>query len=215
MKHEIQSLNTKKALVSALRESMKHKPLSKVTVSEIIAACNVNRKTFYYHFKDIYDLFQWMLEDEAVEVVKQFDIMTDYEEALQFTLHYVENNAHILRCAYDSLGRDGLKQFFYSDFSGIIRTIVCGVEKETDCILDDGFRDFICKFYTEAIAGMLCDLIRDESEGAKDNIIEYLTFLFRETLPDMIKKRGAFSNDGIDKGALRPEGDDRAGQARS
>lgn len=190
MKHEIKSLNTKKALVSALKESMKHKPLSKVTVSEIITACGVNRKTFYYHFKDIYDLFQWMLEDEAVEVVKQFDLMTDYEEALQFTLQYVEKNAHILRGAYDSLGRDGLKQFFYSDFTGIIHTIVCGVEKETGCILDDGFRDFICKFYTEATAGMLCDLIKDESDEAKDNIIEYLTFLFRETLPDMIKKRG-------------------------
>lgn len=99
MKHEIKSLNTKKALVSALKESMKHKPLSKVTVSEIITACGVNRKTFYYHFKDIYDLFQWMLEDEAVEVVKQFDLMTDYEEALQFTLQYVEKNAHILRGA--------------------------------------------------------------------------------------------------------------------
>lgn len=193
MKHEIRSLNTKKALVSALKDSMKSKPLSRVTVSELTTACNVNRKTFYYHFKDIYDLFQWMLEDEAVEVLKQFDLMTDYEEALQFTMQYVEKNAHILRAAYDSLGRDGLKRFFYTDFTGIIRTIVCGVEKETDCTLDDGFRDFVCRFYTEATAGILCDLINNEAAEEKDKVIGYLTFLFRESLPDMIKKRGVNS----------------------
>ena len=33
---------------------MEKKPLSKITVSEIIADCGVNRKTFYYHFEDIY-----------------------------------------------------------------------------------------------------------------------------------------------------------------
>lgn len=30
---------------------MEKKPLSKITVSEIIADCGVNRKTFYYHLR--------------------------------------------------------------------------------------------------------------------------------------------------------------------
>ena len=34
---------------------MKQKPFSKITVSELIRECNVNRKTLYYHFEDIYD----------------------------------------------------------------------------------------------------------------------------------------------------------------
>lgn len=90
---------------------MKKKPLGKITVSEIITDCNVNRKTFYYHFEDIYDLLKWMLEQEAIEVVKNFDFLIDYEDAIKFVIKYVKENSHILNCAYDSMGRDELKRF--------------------------------------------------------------------------------------------------------
>lgn len=53
MKHEITSLNTKRTLAESLKKLMKTKSFSKITVSEIIADCGLNRKTFYYHFEDI------------------------------------------------------------------------------------------------------------------------------------------------------------------
>ena len=89
MKHEEITMQTKKEFAASLKKLMEKKPLSKITVSEIAQDCDVNRKTFYYHFEDIYDLLQWMLEQEAVEVVKQFDLMVDYEEAITFVLDYV------------------------------------------------------------------------------------------------------------------------------
>ena len=61
MKHEESTLLTKKALAASLKKSMEKKPLKKITVSGIITDCNVNRKTFYYHFEDIYALLKWML----------------------------------------------------------------------------------------------------------------------------------------------------------
>ena len=49
MKHEFTSMQTKRALAASLRNIMTHKSFSKITVSEIILDCGVNRKTFYYH----------------------------------------------------------------------------------------------------------------------------------------------------------------------
>lgn len=48
MRHEVTTLNTKKELAASLKRFMEKKPLSKITVSGIIADCGVNRKTFYY-----------------------------------------------------------------------------------------------------------------------------------------------------------------------
>lgn len=112
MKHEVTSLNTKKTLAESLKKAMRTKPLSKITVSEIIKDCGVNRKTFYYHFEDIYALLKWMLEQEAIEVVKNFDLLVNPEEALAFVIDYVDANKHIINCAYDSMGRDEMKRFF-------------------------------------------------------------------------------------------------------
>ena len=116
MKHEITSMGTKKALAKSLKESMKTKPFSKISVSEIVSRCGLNRKTFYYHFEDIYSLLKWMLEEEAIEVVKHFDLLVDYEEAIYFVVEYIEKNDYILNCAYDSIGRDEMKRFFAHDF---------------------------------------------------------------------------------------------------
>ena len=54
MKHNEQSQQTKQALSEALKAMMKKKPLNKITVRELVEDCGVNRKTFYYHFEDIY-----------------------------------------------------------------------------------------------------------------------------------------------------------------
>ena len=124
MKYEIVSLNTKKMLSNALKDAMKSKPLSKITVSEIVGACGVNRKTFYYHFQDIYDLPKWTLEQEAIEVVRSFDLLVDAEDAISFVIDYVEANQHILNCAYDSMGRDEMRRFFYADCIEIISGVI-------------------------------------------------------------------------------------------
>ena len=51
----------------------------------------MNRKTFYYHFEDIYALLHWMLQEEAIEVVRNFDLLVDYEDAIIFVVDYIEN----------------------------------------------------------------------------------------------------------------------------
>ena len=65
--HTVSSLRTKELLASALRRQMEKKPLSRITVSDIMAETGLNRKTFYYHFKDIYDLADGTLQ-EALHV---------------------------------------------------------------------------------------------------------------------------------------------------
>ncbi|WP_295208126.1 TetR-like C-terminal domain-containing protein [Ruminococcus sp.] len=64
-----------------------------------------------------------------MEVFKSFDLLLDYDEAVNFVIDYVEENKHILNCAYDSMGRDELRRFFYNDFSGIVMNIVNKVEE--------------------------------------------------------------------------------------
>lgn len=58
MTNEEVFFQTKKALSDALKKLMSQKAFSKITVSEIIRMCNVNRKTFYYHFEDIQALLK-------------------------------------------------------------------------------------------------------------------------------------------------------------
>ena len=51
-----ESKSTKKAFSRALKELMAEASFSKISVADICRKCNKNRKSFYYHFKDKYDL---------------------------------------------------------------------------------------------------------------------------------------------------------------
>ena len=187
MKHETTSLNTKKTLSASLKKFMEHKKLSKISVSEIVADCGVNRKTFYYHFENIYALLKWTLEQEAVEVLRNFDLLSNPEEAILFVTDYVDNNSHILNCAYDSMGRDEMKRFFFSDFCDVILCIIERLEDEKKIQISESFRKYLVNFYSEALACILINYFQnDKDEHYRDELIKYTTFVLKKTIPHII-----------------------------
>lgn len=187
MKHEITSMNTKKKLSESLKRFMEHKKLSKISVSEIVADCGVNRKTFYYHFEDIYALLKWTFEQETIEVLKNFDLLSNPKEAITFVADYVDKNNHILNCAYDSIGREEMKRFFRLDFYNVILSIVEGVEKEYENNLPEDFKKYLTNFYTEALSGVLIDYFQNKKDKqSRDEMIEYTLFVLKKSIPNII-----------------------------
>ena len=186
MKHEITSLNTKKSLAGALKRAVLKKPFSKITVCEIINDCGVNRKTFYYHFEDIYALLKWTLEQEAIEVVKQFDLMVEYEEAFMFVMDYIEKNEAFLKNICCSVGRDELNRFFGNDFIEIMRSIIISTEKAENLSVSDDFKAFLSQFYTEAIAGMLTNWILYPASRDKEKTMQYIFIIIHSAIPNAL-----------------------------
>lgn len=188
MKHEVTSMYTKKALSESLKRFMKTKPFSKITVSEIIEDCGLNRKTFYYHFADTRDLLKWTFEQEAIEVLKGFDLLIDYEDAILFVMDYLEKNQHILNCVYDSVGRDELKIFLHKDFYEIGEMIVSSAEKAVGKNLPEGYKKLVVMFYTEGIVGIIIEWLRGEIKFDKATTVKYISSLFKVGLPAIIEK---------------------------
>ena len=177
---------TKKALVTSLKKLMEKRPLSKISIREIIEDCGVNRKTFYYHFQDIHDLIRWMFEEEAIEVVKQYDLIIDYQDAIRFAMNYVDDNKHICSCAFDALGRDELKQFFQKDFFSVIGGIVDQLSEGMS--VPEDYKTFLVNFYTEALASLLIDWIRNKENGDKEKYIQYVSVTFYGTIKQALER---------------------------
>ena len=188
MENEEISMQTKKELAAALKKAMEKKPLSKVTVSELVKDCNINRNTFYYHFSDIYDLLKWMFEQEAIEVVKKIDLLVDADEAIHFVADYVEENCHIINCTYDSLGREETKRFFYSDFIGVMQNAIESGMCQAEISVDNDFKNRLIAFYTGALAESMLDYVKNP-EYCKENFLQDTLFICQNSIPYLLKKR--------------------------
>ena len=195
MRHEITSVNTKRAIAASLKKSMAQKPLSKITVSEIISDCGVNRKTFYYHFEDIYALLQWILEDEAVEVFKRFDLLVEPEDAIIFVIDYVEQNKYLLNCAHDPASREEMTRFFYANLIGVTRAVIDTIESNLGISVEEPFKEMLASFYTEAMGGWLFRYFKEGQQYRRDETIQNLVFILQKSVPNVLQER-ARSFDG-------------------
>ena len=52
---------TKKAILRTFTEMLKEMPLDRITVSALVARCRISPNTFYYHYRDLFDLLDaWL-----------------------------------------------------------------------------------------------------------------------------------------------------------
>lgn len=151
---------TKRALAQALKELMARQPLEKISVGAICAACDMNRKSFYYHFKDKYDLVEWIFESEFVALLKDVDPADKW--AFLGTLcdyFYRERTFYIraLEVQGQNAFRDYFREFFYQSIEPFLSL------KE-----ESGLREDVAAFYSHFVSdAVLLAIIRWLTEGAR------------------------------------------------
>ena len=155
---------TKEKLATALISAMEEKALDKITVKEIIEKAEVNRKTFYYYFPDIYGLLEWVISRESNKLITEIQNNRDYENALNDVLDSIEKHRHLLGCIKDSVGSATLERVLYRELAqlaswamkiGICETGVVISEKElqtlTELSISDIWRLLLLYFQKEII----------------------------------------------------------------
>ena len=84
---------TKKALASALKDLMSRTPYAKISVSDICELCEMNRKSFYYHFKDKEDLVNWIFDVEFVALSQSESDASPWEGIERVVEYFYENRS--------------------------------------------------------------------------------------------------------------------------
>ena len=182
MTHDESTFQTKKALCSSLKELMKHKAFSKITICEIVSESHLNRKTFYYHFDDTYDLLKWMIKQDTLEIINDIDIQNDYQKTIRYILNYFETNTHLLSSIYDAMGHDILTSLFNDSFSTIVLGLIHDAEEQIGYIIPDDYRTFLCDVYIASTSSMIINSIKQPERYNQKNLIDY----FNITLPTLL-----------------------------
>lgn len=179
------SEQTKLQLAAALKILMAQKSMDKITIAELTSLCNIRRQSFYYHFEDIYDLLRWMIENEAISLLKQQEGALLWKEGLLQLFRYLEENRTVCLCALKSVGRDHLRRFFEADIYAIIhRTIEqltenIGVHSNLDSFVDV---EMLTHFYVVALAGMIESWLLGEIDRTPEQLIQFVDIILNDQI---------------------------------
>ena len=114
--------STKEALAAALRHMMNVKPIGKITVKDLVEICGVNRQTFYYHFDDVYDLLEWVFEEDANRVLPHKVIYDHWREDMLIFMDYLQTNSVFTLNVYNSNSRIYMLRYLEEKMEACIRS---------------------------------------------------------------------------------------------
>lgn len=153
----MKSNQTKKALAEALKQLLTRKPINKITINDITEQCGISRMTFYYHFKDIYDLAEWTLEEAIQQIIGENRYADNWQQGFLDLLKEVKDNQKLYMNVYRSMDREAIERYLLKKVEPLLMPVV---EKEAAGmgISPEGKR-VVAIFYTYAFIGVVLDWI--------------------------------------------------------
>lgn len=178
MKHELNSQHTKEMLCDALITLSVKKPFSKITVSEIVNLCNVNRKTFYYHFADVYDLLEWHLNNEIETAVSAFNPIYDLNASITYAVDYMNQHSYLHKFVQDPLAREKITKLLNKVLYPKVYDVIQQKKSELGKSIETDFKDFLVKYLTHITVLSILDAIENPDNYDIENMKRYISILF-------------------------------------
>ena len=100
---------TKQRLSRALKELLRKKPLDQIRVRELTELCGLRRQSFYYHFKDVYDLFDWSVRQERELLLRRQHGFLTFQGAVWDLLDYTAETRPYYVAFWKHQGHQGLR----------------------------------------------------------------------------------------------------------
>lgn len=100
------------------------KRLHNITVTELAKACNIERKTFYYHYDNLTELVKEIFDEELDIVIEEFNETLSWEESFILAAKFILDNKKMVKHIYESDYRIDLEKYIFSISGEIMRNYV-------------------------------------------------------------------------------------------
>jgi len=163
---------TKRALEASLKHLLLQKPLDKITIADIADDCGISRMTFYYHFKDIYDLVEWSCEEDAVRALAGKKTYETWQQGYLQIFDALTANKPFIMNVYHSVSREQVERYLYRVTYPLLYGVV--EEQAAGMTVRDEDKKFIADFYKYAFVGLTLDWIRGDMKEDPQAIVARL-----------------------------------------
>lgn len=177
---------TKRALAHSLKNLLLKKPLNKITISDIADDCGISRMTFYYHFKDIYDLVEWTCLEEANKALKEYKTYDTWQQGFLQLFEVVRENKPLIMNVYRCVHQEQLEKYLRPLVDHLVLNIIN--EEVRNKTVKDEDKEFIAQIYGYIFIGIVMDWIKTDMQAEYKVLVEKLGILMKGTIGDALDR---------------------------
>ena len=171
---------TKYALEASLKHLLAQKPLNKITINDITEDCGINRMTFYYHFKDIYDLVEWSCLEDAKRALDEKKTYDTWQQGLLQIFEAVQENKPFIMNVYRCVHTEQVEKYLQPLVDGLLIGVL--EEESRGMTIRDEDKQFIAQVYSYIFIGLMLDWIKDNMREDPRQIVERLARLIKGSM---------------------------------
>ena len=167
-------VDMKETIAEAARKLLMEKSKKKLTVKDIVEACNITRQAFYYHFEDIPELFRWIMQRDTGKMLKGMQVLEDPEQGLKYFFLEAINALPYIKKSMQSNYRDELEHLLTQNIYDLFENII-----ESGNLYRNSSRmevKWIMRYHCQAILGILREWT-DEDTNNLDRIVHQIYLL--------------------------------------
>ncbi len=177
---------TKKALAAALKELMIEMQFSKISVRMICEKCDMNRKSFYYHFKDKYELVNWIFDTEFTSENAHIEDDSGWERLERVCCYFFENK-HFYKKVFKIDGQNSFVEHCRGLLLPLLREKIASIMNSND--IPDFYVNLLADFVLCAVKRWLLERNPLQPQifvSLLKNLIESGgVYVYRSTMGDM------------------------------
>ena len=164
---------TKIWIAEVMKKLMAKKPIEKIRVTEICREAEIERPTFYYHFRDKYDLVAWIFFHSAFET----DVISVSSAAA--SMNRMRQDFIFYKRAYEDTSQNPLWQYMLEYFVG-------RYTQEAKSILSaetlDAQTQFSIRLYCYGAVGMTREWLLNDNITPAETVVEMMFASMPESL---------------------------------
>nr|WP_325300480.1 TetR/AcrR family transcriptional regulator [uncultured Dysosmobacter sp.] len=147
--------HTELLIAAAFDQLLAEKPLTKITVKEIVERCGVNRNTFYYHFQDIPDLVERLARERADEIIQNHIQTASLIDCIQLVIQYCGSYKQAILHIYRSVQRENFLKTLEHLVLYVVEEFVTAATAGLSIQPED--RHLLIRYYKCTIIGVCLD----------------------------------------------------------
>lgn len=162
---------TKLALANSLKELMGEKSFSRISVNDIVENCGLTRPSFYYHFKDKYDLMNWIYYTETARLMLNYDSIEHWTDGIRDLCYYMMKNRSFYINALNTTGQNSFPEYLEIYIKTISKNVI---ENSLQTSFDQKKWGMTVELVSIALVGLI---IKWANNGMKDDPAEYIALV--------------------------------------
>lgn len=183
---------TKAALANSLKDIMVSIPLEKITVKDIVENCKLNRQTFYYHFKDKFDLVNWIYYTEVIEIMVTQYHYENWDDTIHTLLTLLQNDKVFYRNALNNFGQNSFYEYFFTITKKTLFFVFD--QLSSDFAMSPEDKSFCADFYAYACTGMILQWAHNNMESSPDKLCQSFHLILSNSIFRLLDEKDYVSN---------------------